>query len=628
MQVSNIVKGPVLLFWMKRYLNLMLFSMFFRVAGCVYFYKLFVTNGFSELVKCFAIGFIFDSCVASVILAFIFLLTAVFSFKKSLFNKLFVVSLFLILVFNVFNFLHLVNFGVCFNYYTLKQLNSTVIQTILVKPQFYFVLFGLLFCFLIINNFISKYAKPAFEHWKRESALVVVLLFTTSFLFLPFPFYYYCNISANSIINELPKNGMYCYVSSVQTTLSAADLIIDSEQTNLEEAIQTVAGNLSNVSEITNGKIIRLVEPDTNFTRYKHIILIIMESMGSNMFNDTIAPHLFKFKNEGIYYTKCKATGPRTQMGVASLLTGVPNIVGVNYYRRKGIYKIETLADYLTPLNYNCYYLHNGYLDYDNLDKLMLQGGFKNLIDAKSITNYKLKNSWGLDDEALFIKGAEHIKQTRHLKTFHVLQSITNHEPFDIPRDFIIANKQISKWSKKLQTYYYADCMLGKFLNELKARSDFDSSLVFITGDHGEAYNDNEFSYNVFHVPLIVLNGKLTPQTINYDCSHIDVPFTILSACGYNKKTVMFGENLFSLKPDRVIVSTNYNTEVNLKRHDTLYRYCMEKQDERIFKLNIVEMEESEINDLSTEKKAHLRKVALSHYKVVRDYLLSGKINR
>jgi len=113
--------------------------------------------------------------------------------------------------------------------------------------------------------------------------------------------------------------------------------------------------------------------------------------MGSNMFNDSISPKLYKLKDKGLYYTKCKATGPRTQMAISTLITGIPNIIGINYYRRKGIYKIETLADYLTPLNYDCHYIHNGYLSYDDIDKLLLQGGFKNLTDANSIKKYKQK---------------------------------------------------------------------------------------------------------------------------------------------------------------------------------------------------------------------------------------------
>jgi phosphoglycerol transferase MdoB-like AlkP superfamily enzyme len=628
MPLSNLIKSPVLLFWIKRYLGLMAFSTGFRFFECLYFYKLFIENGITELLKSLAIGFMFDSCVTSLILAFIFILTSVFPSTKTAGKNLMIAAYVLVLTFNVFNFLHVVNFGLSFNYYSLSQLNGTVVKTIVTDPQFYIGLLGLFFVFFVIKKFTGKQQVPAFTHWKTESLMVTVFLFLGSFLFLPFPLYYYCNVSANSIINELPKNGLFSYVSSVKTILVASDLIEDTQEISLDKAIAVMAGELSNVKEIKNGKIIRTVDPDTNSNRYKHVILIIMESMGSNLFNDSIAPCLFKLKEEGLYYTKCKATGPRTQMAVSSLLTGVPNIIGINYYRRKGLYKIETLADYLTPLNYNCYYLHNGYLEYDNIDKLLLQGGFKNLTDANSMSAYKQKNSWGVDDEALYIKAIENINETGNLKTFQVLQTITNHEPFDIPQEFIANNKHIAKWDKKLQTYYYADYMAGKFLNYLKSRPDFDSTIVFITGDHGEPYQDNDLSYKVFHVPLIVLNGKLNPQAIDDDCSHIDIPYTILSACGYTKETVMFGENLFSLKPNRAIMSTNYNAELNLKIHDTVYRYSFEKKRETLLKLNDREREEIEIKRKDQKQMERMKTIAFARYKVVRDYLLSGKINR
>lgn len=587
-----------------------------------------MANGFYEFLKSLAIGFVFDTCVVSMILIILFVVTSVFKSSKTRYNQLITISYFLVMVFNVFNFLHLVNFGVCFNNYTLMQLNSTVVKAILSKPQFYIVFLGLFFGFIVIKSFIKKQEIPPFSNWKKESLLVTLFLFVTSFMFLPFPFYYYCNISANTIINEIPKNGIFSYTSSIKTILTASDLIEDTDEISLDKAVKIVAQNYSNVSEIANGKIIRTVEPDTNFSRYKHVIVIVMESLGSNMFNDSIAPQLYQLKEKGLYYSKCKATGPRTQMAASTILTGIPNIVSENYYRRKGIYKIETLADYLTPLKYNCYYIHNGYLKYDDIDKLLLQGGFTNLIDANNITNYKQINSWGVDDEALFIKANEHIDETKHLKTLHILQTITNHEPFEIPKDFIASNKHINKWDKKLQTYYYADYMAGKFLKQLQSRPDFDSTLVFVTGDHGEAYQESDLSYKVFHVPLIVLNGKISPKQIDNDCSHMDIPYTVISACGYNKKTVMLGENLFSLKPNRMIMSTNYNTELNIKSDDTLYRYSFEKQSETLLRIDSQEFEEAEIKKKNAKQVERIKTNAFANYKLVRDYLLSGKINR
>lgn len=627
MPLSKSIKSPVLIFWIKRYLGLMVFSTLFRFFECLYYYKLFMAEP-AELLKTLACGFLFDSCVASILLFSIFLIITVITSAKSGSRRLFVAAYTIVMLFNAFNFLHVVNFGASFNYYSLQQLNMPVIKSIVANPQFYLAVLALCVGFYALKKLLKIPPIPDSAHWKAESFGVAVFLFLGSFLFLPFPLYYYCNISANSTINELPKNGLFSYVSSVKTMLLASDLIEDTQEISLEDAINVTAQNLSNVKEIKNGKIIRTVSADPDFTGYKHVIVIVMESMGSNAFNDSIAPCLSQFTKEGLYYSNCKATGPRTQMAVSSILTGVPNTIGINYYRRKGLYKIETIADYLSPLHYACYYIHNGYLEYDNTDKLLLQGGFSHLMDANSMTACKQKNSWGVDDEALYLKTIENIDATSHLKTLHILQTMTNHEPFDIPEDFKAAHKHISKWNKKLQAYYYADHMAGKFLRYLQSRPDFDSTLVFVTGDHGEAYQENDLSYKIFHVPLIVLNGKIKPQTIDYDCSHMDIPYTILGACGYQQETIMFGENLFSLKPNRMILSSNYNATLNLKTHDTLYRYSFEKHSEKVLKLNSQQREESDIDLQNQKTMERMKTAAFANYKLVRDYLLSGKINR
>lgn len=533
----------------------------------------------------------------------------------------------IVLVFNVFNFWHLIKFGIGYNAYTLQQANSTVASTLLLKIDLYLLLGICVVLLVIVNYFLKKQNYNLSNQQKKSRLAALFAMVLLSFWYLSFPLYYYFSLSSSSTVNELPKNGIYNFVNALKRIYTYKDLVIDTKEIDVNDALSMVAQNLTDVSEITNGKIIRNINSDTTYSKYKHVVLIIMESMGDNAFNDSISPNLYKLKNEGVYYSKCKTTGPRTQMGVASLLTGIPNITSENFYRRKGTYKIETLADYLKPLDYQCYYLHNGYLSYDDAGKLLEQGGFENLMDAESFNNYNFKNEWGVDDGALFNEAIAQITDTKDKKTFHVLQSLSNHEPHQIPDDFLKKHSEIKHWDKKYQAYYYADYVLGDFITKLKQTKEFENTLVFVTGDHAEAYVEKDLSYKVFHVPLIVLGGNLKSNVINEDVWHVDIPYTILAASGYSGKTIMMGENLFKQYKHRNILSSNYNTELNLKRNDTLFRYSFEQNKEWVFKVDSNEFASEELL-LGKQEQNKYRKLTFAYYKVVRHYLVNGKMNR
>ena len=93
----------------------------------------------------------------------------------------------------------------------------------------------------------------------------------------------------------------------------------------------------------------------------------------------------------------------------------------------------------------------------------------------------------------------------------------------------------------------YVDQEIGRFLDELKARGLFDTSLIIITADHGEAFQehgawrhgralalDKPGLYDeIVHIPLIVKwPGETTGVEIASVVSQMDVSATILEAAG------------------------------------------------------------------------------------------------
>jgi arylsulfatase A-like enzyme len=99
----------------------------------------------------------------------------------------------------------------------------------------------------------------------------------------------------------------------------------------------------------------------------------------------------------------------------------------------------------------------------------------------------------------------------------------------------------------------YADSRLGDLIRELKARSEFDSSLIIVTADHGESFGENGvyghagFPYETqIHVPLIIKfpGGRHAGQVSTELAGLIDLLPTLAEWYQFDLATPIDGQSL------------------------------------------------------------------------------------
>ena len=83
----------------------------------------------------------------------------------------------------------------------------------------------------------------------------------------------------------------------------------------------------------------------------------------------------------------------------------------------------------------------------------------------------------------------------------------------------------------------FADAQVGRLMAFLKDRDLFDSSLIVLSGDHGEGLGEHGekthgfFIYNsTLHVPLLIKVPRATPRVVGDEVSLVDVMPTLLQA--------------------------------------------------------------------------------------------------
>jgi membrane-anchored protein YejM (alkaline phosphatase superfamily) len=117
---------------------------------------------------------------------------------------------------------------------------------------------------------------------------------------------------------------------------------------------------------------------------------------------------------------------------------------------------------------------------------------------------------------------------------------------------------------------HYADGISGRVLDALEASGELDSTLVVVTGDHGEEFfehgfwgHTSNFTRSQSAVPLVLAGPGIPPGEETRPTSHLDVPTTLLELLGV-PATVrgdwVLGENLLAPVAARARVVSGWDT--------------------------------------------------------------------
>ncbi len=120
---------------------------------------------------------------------------------------------------------------------------------------------------------------------------------------------------------------------------------------------------------------------------------------------------------------------------------------------------------------------------------------------------------------------------------------------------------------------YYVDSLIGKVLNELKARNELNNTIVIITSDHGEEFNDNQqnywghgsnYSMAQVHVPLYIYIPEKEGSVLTHKTTHLDVaPMLMQDVLGVQNPLNEFtlGYPLWQASPQRewTIIGSYFN---------------------------------------------------------------------
>lgn len=230
--------------------------------------------------------------------------------------------------------------------------------------------------------------------------------------------------------------------------------------------------------------------------------------------------------------------------------------------------KVESIYETLKAAGYRTAVFHGSGLDnfcrrdYLRYRKVDLQMGFEELDH----TGYPpIDRTWQADDRVMLKPFVKFLNEKSGAPGFAVVMPISPHHPYLVPEErFNITKEELATdsgrkqqyWLQYINSLHFSDFVLGEFMAELERHHLAKNTVVFIFGDHGEAFYQHPGNYlhslyvyeeNV-RVPFVIVNPALFPKQVRYAgvSRMIDIAPTALDIAGIKPPAHYQGVSLLS----------------------------------------------------------------------------------
>ncbi len=435
---------------------------------------------------------------------------------------------------------------------------------------------------LIIIWYIRKYLYKSVLLYPKLFRTRFVVTITYSILIISITYILginFAKISDNRILNEIGLDGVYTFAYSFFTNeLDYNQYYMQRDkQSSFKKLKRLLDDRHASFIDDDNQSIARKVTSDNIEHRY-NIVLVLEESFGSNFIGTlhpdgpNLTPRFDSLIKKSLLFSNIYATGNRTVRGLEASLASFPPIPGRSIVKRPGSENVFTLSSVLKGLDYNTVFLYGGLSYFDNFGHFALTNGFDRVIDELDFDNPVFKTIWGVSDEDLFSHALLVFDTLAAQKKpfFATMITVSNHSPYTYPKGRIPFDPEERRRENAVR---YADYAIGKFINDAKSHSYFDSTLFIFQADHGaRVYGSEEIPLHSYEIPILFYNSKLTDTGVQNNIlgSQMDLAPTILDFLGITYNSMFFGRSLLSTPKDASRVLMSHNRDVSLLKNDTL----------------------------------------------------------
>lgn len=295
-----------------------------------------------------------------------------------------------------------------------------------------------------------------------------------------------------------------------------------------------------------------------------NIVFLVVDSLRADMVTHDIMPFTNQLQTEGLHFEQHYSNANSTRYGMFSLFYGLN---GTYWHAMLNAERGSVLFDETQKHQYQHFIYGSNKLTFPEFDRtifssirhLLKKGSYKNSADNdKEITDLLIKDIQSRDINKPFLGFV-------FFDSPHAFQLPENYPDIFSPRldrvNYLTLDND-SDPAPFLNLYkttaHYIDGQIQRVIDQLKSSQLMENTLVIITSDHGQEFNETKlnywghngnFSQWQTHVPLIMLWPGKTPQTYNHLSAHEDLIPTLMQdlfVCRTPISSYSTGQSLFT----------------------------------------------------------------------------------
>lgn len=330
-----------------------------------------------------------------------------------------------------------------------------------------------------------------------------------------------------------------------------------------------------NISLELKGKILNYPLSELKGEKIKkyNILFIVADGFRYDMLNPEVTPNLYRFGKENIILENHFSGGNGTRFGIFTLIYG---LYGNLWHPFLDSRQSPVFLDTLQKLNYDFTILSSTRLSYPEFRSTAFVRLQEHIFDTHTEL-FAFKR-----DRIITDKFKDFLNKTQK-PFFGFIFYNSSHQFYQYPLEFekfkpvitgdlnYMKNMDSETIEKLRNRYknslYYIDSLIKEIIEALKEKNKLDDTIVFITGDHGEEFNENGFfshtsafdDYQIKTAAVMHMPG-LRNKVITELTNHIDIVPTILNFMGYDThpREYSHGNNILSTNHKDYTFSFNW----------------------------------------------------------------------
>ena len=374
------------------------------------------------------------------------------------------------------------------------------------------------------------------QYWQKRHTLMAILSLLATLL----------------IANGIHVYGSFVVKPSIIKSVKLVPYYFPLSASNLLEDMG-FERHVMHVDEGEGGDLVyplRPIETDTTKATCPNIVMILIDSWSRRALTEECMPNLWKLAHEEQWYQNHVSCGNGTSFSVFGMFTGLQPYYWTAFETSR---TSPLLVDQLLSLGYDFRTYPSATLEDPPFARMLFQHVPNLRINTPGESSYERDlniKKYLINDLPELQKAGKPFFAFIFFDLLHAYslpkELLTRFQPSWEYGDFSKLHNEMDPtpfWNLYRNSAYQTDRMVGEIINSMKVLGMYDNTLIFITGDHAQEYNENHknywghnsnFSQYQIGVPLIVHDPDTSSTThhpsriFKHRTTHLDFVPTLM----------------------------------------------------------------------------------------------------